>query len=109
MNQKYKIVKNLALLHDGGTQQLRLNVVQWPGHPARYDLRVWTNAWPESWIPGKGILLSDYEARILCRALEEDFLLMEMPETKAGQDAEENPQTAQEGLLPEQTENPAGK
>ena len=103
---EYKIIKELALIHDGGTQQLRLNIIQWPGRPARYDLRVWTNAWPDRWIPRRGVYLSDQEARILCRALEEDFILTDL--ATAGQDAGEAPQAAENGVLTDQAENPAG-
>ncbi|MBQ4424562.1 MAG: hypothetical protein II882_02360 [Lachnospiraceae bacterium] len=70
----YQIIKELALLHDKGLEQMRLNIVQWENQAPKYDLRVWKNTWPEGWTPGKGMILSNQEARILCRALEEDFL-----------------------------------
>lgn len=100
----YRIIKELALINNTGTQQLRLNVIQWPGHAPKYDLRIWTNTWPSSWTPGKGLLLSEREARILCRSLEEDLFLSE-PENP---EAVEGRQEAQEGVLIEQAENPAG-
>lgn len=121
--KKYKIIKDLALIHDGGAQQLRLNVIQWERQAPKYDLRLWTNSWPEGWIPGKGLLLSDTEAERLCRALSEDLLLSALEIVKDGQndrdpeaeqlppdeDPEEGAQNGQNGLLTDQTENPAGE
>ena len=115
---KYKIIKDLALIHDGGTQQLRLNVIQWERQAPKYVLRLWTNSWPEGWIPGKGLLLSGTEAEALCRALSEDLLLSALDVVREGhhdrdpepeaEDPGEGAQNAQDGLLTDQTENPAG-
>lgn len=113
----YRIIKDLALIHDAGAQQLRLNVIQWERQAPKYDLRLWTLTWPEGWTPGKGIILSDKEAEILCKALSEDLLLsaLEKTQTRPEQNHDlpaeapgEGAQEAQEGLLTDQTQNPAG-
>lgn len=110
---KYRIIKDLALIHDGGVEQLRLNVIQWERQAPKYDLRLWSDSWPEGWIPGKGLLLSNTEAEILCRALAKDLHLSALddqndrdPEPEA-EDPGEGAQNAQNGLLTDQTENPA--
>lgn len=101
---KYKIIKDLALIHDGGAQQLRLNVIQWERQAPKYDLRLWTNSWPEGWIPGKGLLLSESEAGILCRALAEELSLADPVEDDTNaENPGEGAQEAQEGILEDQT------
>ena len=69
----YRISKQIALIKDAGTQQLRLNLVSWNGQPEKYDLRIWSTAFPNGWIPGKGILMNEDEARVLCNALLTDL------------------------------------
>lgn len=107
---KYRIIENLALLHDGSVEQLRLNVIQWDEQTPKYDLRLWKNTCPEGWIPGKGLIFSNSEARILCSALEKALFLTgcnEWNKKPVKEDTGEGPETAQNELLTDLAENPA--
>ena len=72
----YKVVKELATLRTDTRRQLRLNVMKWDGKPGvKYDLRLWYEGLPDDWAPGKGIILSEDEARRLVFVLENEFVL----------------------------------
>lgn len=106
--EKYRVIKELALVHNGGAEQMRLNLVQWGKQPAKYELRLWMIRWPEGWIPGKGLLLSESEAGILCRALAEELSLSDPVENDTNaENPGEGAQEAQEGILEDQTIIPA--
>lgn len=72
----YKIVKELATLRTDSRRQLRLNLMKWDNKPGvRYDIRLWYEGLPGDWTPGKGIILSESEAQMLVRVLEDEILL----------------------------------
>lgn len=68
MTITYNTEKTLAILSSTGTTEKRLTLTSWNGNPAKLDLRIWrTDESPPR--PGRGITLTDEEARILADAL----------------------------------------
>lgn len=65
---EYKIEKTLAEISSNATTAKRLTVIAWNGYPAKLDLRIW-NRYAEEDRPGKGVTLSDDEAKTLLDAL----------------------------------------
>lgn len=69
---KYEITKHLAVLSTSSRGWSKeLNLVSWNDRPAKYDLREWA---PDHSRMGKGITLSDEEAKMLREALNEIVL-----------------------------------
>lgn len=63
---KYEITEKIAVLSEKGDWTKELNLVSWNGRPAKYDIREWNH---EEGKMGKGITLSDEEAKALVEAL----------------------------------------
>ncbi len=64
----YQTERTLAEISSTGSSAKRLTVTSWNGNPAKLDLRIWrTDEEPAK--PGKGITLTDAEAKILADAL----------------------------------------
>ena len=69
---KYEITEHLAGLSTSSRGWSKeLNLVSWNDRPAKYDLREWA---PDHSRMGKGITLSDEEAKMLREALNEIVL-----------------------------------
>ena len=71
MDIKYEIKEEIAEISQGNkgwTKQL--NIVSWNGGAPKYDIRDWA---PEHARMGKGMTLTEEEARALCEALKERF------------------------------------
>ena len=69
---KYEITEHLAVLSTSSRGWGKeLNLVSWNDRPAKYDLREWA---PDHSRMGKGITLSDEEAKMLREALNEIVL-----------------------------------
>ena len=69
---KYEITEHLAVLSISSRGWSKeLNLVSWNDRPAKYDLREWA---PDHSHMGKGITLSDEEAKMLREALNEIVL-----------------------------------
>ena len=69
---KYEITEHLAVLSTSSRGWSKeLNLVSWNDRPAKYDLREWA---PDHSRMGKGITLSDEEAKMLREALNEIVL-----------------------------------
>ncbi len=65
---KYEIVEMIAVLSEsskGWTKEL--NLISWNDRDPKYDIREWS---PDHEKMGKGITLSEEEARVLKKALE---------------------------------------
>ncbi len=65
-----EVKKEIAVL-DGGAKELRL--VSWNGKEAKLDIRPWRESKDGEIRPGKGITLSDAEAKDLLDALQDYF------------------------------------
>lgn len=64
--------RTLAELSSTGSSVKTLCLISWNGNPAKLDLRIWlTDKDPIQ--PGRGITLTDAEARTLLDALQEYF------------------------------------
>ncbi len=64
----YQTERTLAEISSTGSSAKRLTVTSWNGNPAKLDLRIWrTDEEPAK--PGKGITLTDAEAKTLADAL----------------------------------------
>lgn len=74
MSISYTIEKELGQfgMTTQGARKL-LSLVSWNGRPAKYDLRAWHPEDDGRLKPGKGITLSEDEARALLSVLEEHF------------------------------------
>lgn len=69
---KYEITEHLTVLSTSSRGWSKeLNLVSWNDRPAKYDLREWA---PDHSRMGKGITLSDEEAKMLREALNEIVL-----------------------------------
>ena len=64
----YDVVEEIAVLSVKGSWSLELNKVSWNGAPAVYDIRKWNEDHTRM---GKGVTLTDSEARKLVEALTE--------------------------------------
>ena len=60
----YQIQENIVTLSEGMQNAKRLAVVKWADNPARLELRQWLKN-EEGEKPGKGVTLTDEEARAL--------------------------------------------
>lgn len=60
----YKIVKHIGTLSDGKITT-ELNIVEWNGRKAQYDLRRWSADETGERTPLKGLCLSDGELEVL--------------------------------------------
>lgn len=69
----YKTDKIIAEIGNAGSVSKRLTLTAWNGNPARLDLRLWITTESGQLQPGKGITLSDTEARELQAALTKYF------------------------------------
>lgn len=65
---KYQTERLIAEISSTGSSAKRLTVTSWNGNPAKLDLRIWRTDEPEP-KPGKGITLTDAEAKALVAAL----------------------------------------
>ena len=99
----YRIVRPLALIQDKKHRQLRLNLISWNGEAPVYDLRIWNDYFPQGWQPGKGIMFSAAEAKVICDAILNDLLLSAAPK-----EPEEGTQKAENDVLTECAANLAG-
>ena len=64
----FRTEKQVAEISSTGSSAKRLTVTSWNGNPAKLDLRIWrTDEEPAK--PGKGITLTDEEAKTLAAAL----------------------------------------
>ncbi len=63
---KYDITERIAVLSERGTWSKEINKVSWNDRPAKFDIRDWNH---EEGKMGKGVTLSDEEARVLLEAL----------------------------------------
>lgn len=66
----YKITEEIAVLSNAGAWALELNLVSWNGRSPKLDLRKWTDTHEKM---GKGVTLTDAEARALRDALNSYF------------------------------------
>lgn len=66
---EFTIEKEIADIGEGGKA---LRLVSWGGRPAKLDLRPWRQE-GEELKPGKGLTLTEAEARDLAGALQEYF------------------------------------
>ena len=64
---KYDIVEKIAVLSERGTWSKEINRVSWNDRPAKYDIRDWNH---EDGKMGKGVTLTEEEARALMEALQ---------------------------------------
>ena len=64
---KYEITEKIAVLSEKGNWTKELNKVSWNDRAAKFDLRDWNH---EEGKMGKGVTLSDEEAKVLMEALE---------------------------------------
>ncbi|MBC8591372.1 YdbC family protein [Wansuia hejianensis] len=67
-NIKYEIVEKIAVLSERGVWTKELNKISWNDREAKFDLRDWNH---EEGRMGKGVTLTDEEARELLEALKE--------------------------------------
>ena len=66
-NIKYEITEKIAVLSERGDWTKELNKVSWNERPAKFDLRDWNH---EEGRMGKGLTLTDEEAKALLEALQ---------------------------------------
>lgn len=64
---KYEIIEKIAVLSEKGNWTKELNKVSWNDRPAKYDIRDWNH---EEGKMGKGITLTDEEAKLLKEAFD---------------------------------------
>lgn len=67
-NIKYDITEKIAVLSQRGDWTKEINKVSWNDRPAKFDLRDWNHGQGKM---GKGVTLTEEEARSLMEALEE--------------------------------------
>lgn len=65
---KYEILKKIATLSEKGEWTKELNLVSWNDRPGKLDIRDWNH---EEERMGKGVTLSEEEARELLEGLKE--------------------------------------
>ncbi len=71
---RYQLIKELCKLSQQGGKEKLLCLVSWNGRPKKLDIRLWLDdKEQEELSPGKGITLTDEEARLLLSALQEYF------------------------------------
>ena len=67
-NIKYEITEKIAVLSERGDWSKEINKVSWNDRPPKFDLRDWNH---EEGKMGKGVTLTEEEARMLMEALKE--------------------------------------
>ena len=67
-NIKYEITEKIAVLSERGTWSKEINKVSWNDRPPKFDLRDCNH---EEGKMGKGVTLTEEEARTLMEALKE--------------------------------------
>lgn len=67
---KFEIEEKIAVLSNRGSWYLELNRVSWNGASAKFDIRTWNDTHTRM---GKGITLTDEEAKALMVALRTEF------------------------------------
>ena len=67
-NIKYEITEKIAVLSERGDLSKEINKVSWNDRPPKFDLRDWNH---EEGKMGKGVTLTEEEARTLMEALKE--------------------------------------
>lgn len=67
-NIKYDIVEKIQVLSERGAWSKEINLVSWNDRPAKYDIRDWNH---EEGKMGKGVTLTEEEAKALMEALQE--------------------------------------
>ena len=70
MDIKFEIEEEISVLSNRGSWYLELNRVSWNGAPAKFDIRTWNDTHTRM---GKGITLTDEEAKALMIALQTEF------------------------------------
>ena len=65
---KYEIVEEVVVLSESGNWSKKLTKTSWNGESPKLDIRSWNT---ERDLIGKGLTLTDEEADILCRALQD--------------------------------------
>lgn len=63
---EYEIVKHIATLGEANDRTLEVNLVSWNKRPAKIDIRRWDK---DHTFMGKGVALTDEEAKALLEAL----------------------------------------
>lgn len=63
---EYEIVEPIAVLGRANDRTIEVNMVSWNGRPAKVDIRRWSE---DHTFMGKGIALTDEEAKALYMAL----------------------------------------
>lgn len=69
-NIKYEITEKIAVLSERGDWTKELNKVSWNDRQAKFDLRDWNHGEEKM---GKGVTLTEEEARELLKALEKSL------------------------------------
>lgn len=67
-NIKYEITEKLGVLSERGDWTKEINMVSWNERPAKFDIRDWNH---EEGRMGKGVTLTDEEAKNLIEALKD--------------------------------------
>ena len=66
----YEITEHIARLGEANGRALEVNMVSWNGRPAKVDIRRWSE---DHTFMGKGIALTEDEAKALYMALKERY------------------------------------
>jgi hypothetical protein len=67
---EYEITEDIAVLGEANGRLLEVNMVSWQGRPAKVDIRRWSE---DHQYMGKGIAMTEDEARNLYKALKERY------------------------------------
>lgn len=67
---EYEIVEPIAVLGKANDRTIEVNMVSWNGRPAKVDIRRWSE---DHTFMGKGIALTEDEAKALYMALKERY------------------------------------
>lgn len=67
---EYEIVEPIAVLGRANDRTIEVNMVSWNGRPAKVDIRRWSE---DHTFMGKGIALTEDEAKALYMALKERY------------------------------------
>ncbi len=65
----YEVKQIIAEISSSGGYTKRLTLTSWNGSPAKLDLRIWHDSLGTE-TPGRGITLTDTEARTLAEAIQ---------------------------------------
>ncbi len=66
-NIKYDITEKIAVLSERGDWTKEINKVSWNDRPSKFDIRDWNH---EEGKMGKGVTLTEEEAKVLMEALQ---------------------------------------